>query len=290
VRFEFIQAEKANFPVTVLCRVLEVSSSGFYRWLHAQPSERQTTNEQLKIEIKSIHRESRGTYGSPRIHAELHARGIEIGRNRVARLMAELGVTGRRPRRFRKTTDSHHNHPIAPDLVARDFNPSAPNQLWAADITYIPTASGWAYLAVVLDLFSRRVIGWAIDEHMRTELVLEALDRALGTRGPDEGLVHHSDRGSQYASTKHREALERRGIRVSMGARGCAYDNAAVESFFATLKKDLVYRTNWLDPHQAAMAISEYIQVFYNRRRRHSTLGYMSPAEYEALHAVGLAA
>jgi putative transposase len=292
VRFEFIQAEKANFPITLLCRVLEVSCSGFYRWLDAQPSERQTENERLKIEIKSIHSESRGTYGSPRVHAELQARGFEIGRNRVARLMADLGVTGQRPRRFRKTTDSHHNHPIAPDLVARDFNPSAPNQLWAADITYIATASGWAYLAVVLDLFSRRVIGWAVDEHMRTELVLEALDRALGTRDHSEGLVHHSDRGSQYASSRHREELERRGIRVSMGARGCAYDNAVVESFFATLKKDLVYRTNWLDHHQAALAISEYIQVFYNRRRRHSTLGYMSPADYEALHAVevGLAA
>jgi transposase InsO family protein len=290
VRFEFIQVEQANFPVTVLCRVLEVSCSGFYRWLNAQPSERQSKNERLMIEIKAIHSESRGTYGSPRVHAELQSRGFEIGLNRVARLMAELGLTGQRPRRFRKTTDSHHSHPLAPDLVARDFNPSAPNQLWAADITYIATASGWAYLAVVLDLYSRRVIGWAIDDHMRTELVLEALDRALGTRERSEGLVHHSDRGSQYASARHRDELERRGIRVSMGAKGCAYDNAVVESFFATLKKDLVYRVNWLDQQQAALAISEYIQVFYNRRRRHSTLGYMSPADYEALHAVEVAA
>ena len=292
MRFELINAEKANFPVTVLCRVLEVSCSGFYRWLNAQPSERQTKDERLKIEIKAIHSESRGTYGSPRVHAELQARGFEIGLNRVARLMAELSITGQRPRRFRKTTDSHHDRTIAPDLVERDFNPSAPNQLWAADITYIPTASGWAYLAVVLDLFSRRVIGWAVDEHMGTELVLEALDRALGTREYGEGLVHHSDRGSQYASARHREELERRGIQISMGAKGCAYDNAVVESFFATLKKDLVYRTNWLDDREAALAISEYIQVFYNRRRRHSTLGYMSPADYEALHTaeVGLAA
>lgn len=187
------------------------------------------------------------------------------------------GAHRQRPRRFRKTTDSHHNHPIAPDLVERDFNPSAPNQLWAADITYIPTASGWAYLAVVLDLFSRRVIGWAVDEHMRTELVLEALDRALGTREHSESLVHHSDRGSQYASSRHREELERRAIRVSMGAKGCAYDNAVVESFFTTLKKDLVYRTNWLDPHQAALTISEYIQVFYNRRRRQFDFGLHEP-------------
>lgn len=290
MRFEFIQAEQANFPVTVLCRVLEVSCSGFYRWLNAQPSARQSKNERLMIEIKSIHSESRGTYGSPRVHAELRSRGFEIGLNRVARLMAELGLTGQRPRRFRKTTDSHHSHSLAPDLVARDFNPSAPNQLWAADITYIATASGWAYLAVVLDLYSRRVIGWAVDEHMRTELVLEALDRALGTREHGEGLIHHSDRGSQYASSRHRDELERRGIRVSMGAKGCAYDNAVVESFFATLKKDLVYRTNWLDQQQVALAISEYIQVFYNRRRRHSTLGYVSPVDYEALHAVEVAA
>lgn len=292
MRFEFIQAQKAHFPITLLCRVLEVSCSGFYRWLQAQPSERQTTNQRLTVEIKSIHRESRGTYGSPRIHAELRARGFECGRNRVARLMAETGVTGQRPRSFQKTTDSRHGHPRAPDLVNRNFNPSAPNQLWAADITYIATASGWTYLAVILDLFSRRVIGWAIDEHMRTELVLEALDRALNTRERAEGLVHHSDRGSQYASIKHREELERRGIRVSMGATGCAYDNAVVESFFATLKKELVYRTNWLDHRQAALAISDYILRFYNCRRRHSTLGYESPVAYETLHAaeVGLAA
>ena len=294
MRFEFIQAERANSPVTLLCRVLEVSCSGFYRWTHARtrPSPRRNVNERLAVEIRSIHGESRGTYGSPRVHAELRARGFEIGLNRVARMMADLGVTGQRPRRFRRTTDSHHSHPIAPDLVARDFNPSAPNQLWAADITYIATTSGWAYLAVVLDLFSRRVIGWAIAEHMRTELVLEALARALGTREHGEDLVHHSDRGSQYASTRHREELERRGIQVSMGARGCAYDNAAVESFFATLKKDLVYRVKWLDHHQASLAINEYIQVFYNRRRLHSTLGYMSPVDYEAMHAAeaGLAA
>jgi len=285
VRFEFIHAEKANFPIQVLCRVLEVSRSGYYRWRDAEPSEHSKQDEQLKLEIKAIHSESRGTYGSPRVHAELQAKGFEIGRNRVARIMAEEGITGRRPARFCKTTDSNHDKPIAPNLVERDFEPAAPNRIWAADITYIPTAAGWVYLAVVLDLFSRRVIGWAVADHMRTELVLEALDRALGTRDIGDDLIHHSDRGSQYASHRHREELERRGIMCSMSAKGCCYDNAVVESFFATLKKELVYRTNWLDYNEANMSIVEYIQVFYNCRRRHSTLGYVSPIEFEASHA-----
>ena len=285
MRFEFIHAEKANYPIRILCRVLQVSSSGYYRWRHAEPSERSNQDQRLNVEIRAIHSESRGTYGSPRVHAELQAKGFEIGRNRVARIMAEEGITGRRLPRFCKTTDSNHDHPIAPNLVERNFNPLAPNQLWAADITYIPTSSGWAYLAVVLDLFSRRVIGWAVADHMRSELVLEALDRALGTRDVGEQLVHHSDRGSQYASTQHRQELERRGISCSMSAKGCCYDNAVAESFFATLKKELVYRTNWIDYNEARMSIVEYIQVFYNCRRRHSTLGYVSPNEFEANHA-----
>ena len=284
VRFEFIHTEKANFPIQILCRVLEVSRSGYYRWRRAEPSKHSKQDEQLKVEIKAIHSESRGTYGSPRVHAELQAKGFEIGRNRVARIMAEEGVTGRRPARFCNTTDSNHDNPIAPNLVERKFNPVAPNQIWAADITYIPTASGWAYLAVVLDLFSRRVIGWVTADHMRTELVLEALERALGTREIEGELIHHSDRGSQYASHRHREALERRGIMCSMSAKGCCYDNAVVESFFASLKKELVYRTNWLDCDEANMAIGEYIQVFYNGRRRHSTLGYVSPNDFETSH------
>lgn len=285
MRFEFIHAEKANYPIRILCRVLEVSSSGYYRWRRAEPSEHSNQDQRLSVEIRAIHSESRGTYGSPRVHAELQAKGFEIGRNRVARIMAEEGITGRRPPRFCKTTDSRHDHPIAPNIVERDFNPPAPNQVWAADITYIPTTSGWAYLAVVLDLFSRRVIGWAVADHMRSELVLEALGRALGTRDVGEQLVHHSDRGSQYASTRHREELERRGISCSMSAKGCCYDNAVVESFFATLKKELVYRTNWIDYNEARMSIVEYIQAFYNCRRRHSTLGYMSPNEFEVSHA-----
>jgi putative transposase len=291
VRFELVHAEKANFPVTLLCKVLDVSTSGYYRWAkQRQPSPRALANERLRVEISAIHRESRGTYGSPRVHAELQQRGFEIGRNRVARLMAEQGLVGLRPRAFRRTTDSRHAKPIAPNLVEQCFDVERPNELWAADITYVWTGVGWMYLAVVLDLFSRRVVGWACAEHMRAELIVEALARALGVRDAGPGLVHHSDRGSQYASETYRSLLDERGIVCSMSAKGCCYDNAVVESFFATLKKELVYRTTWVDRETASLAISEYIQVFYNRMRLHSTLGYVSPAEYEERHQQGDAA
>lgn len=211
-------------------------------------------------------------------------RGFEHGRNRVARLMADIGLVGARPRRFRRTTGSAHSEPVAPNLVAQRFDASRPNELWAADITYVWTGAGWLYLAVVLDLFSRRVIGWAMAEHMRTELVVEALGRALGVREAGVDLMHHSDRGSQYASTKYRTLLDDRSIVCSMSAKGCCYDNAVVESFFATLKKELIYRSSWDDQLTASLAISEYIQAFYNHSRRHSTLGYLSPVEYEKQH------
>ena len=289
MRFELIHAEKANFPITMLCKVLDVSTSGYYRWLkqRRQPTARALANERMRVEISAIHRESRGTYGSPRVHAELKQRGFEVGRNRVARLMADQGLVGQRPRAFRRTTDSKHDQPVAPNLVAQQFDAKRPNELWAADITYIWTGAGWMYLAVVLDLFSRRVVGWACAEHMRAELVVEALARALGVRDAGAGLMHHSDRGSQYASKKYRSLLDDRGIVCSMSAKGCCYDNAVVESFFATLKKELVYQTMWADRETASLAISEYIQVFYNRTRLHSTLGYVSPAEYEEQHRRG---
>lgn len=284
MRFEFIHAEKACFPITILCRVLEVSTSGYYRWAKQRPSARAMEDERLRVEVAAIHRESRGTYGSPRVHAELQQQGFEIGRNRVARLMAEQGLVGQRPRAFRRTTDSKHGKPVAPNLVAQRFDVERPNELWAADITYIWTGAGWMYLAVVLDLFSRRVVGWACAEHMRAELVIEALARALGVRDTGPGLMHHSDQGSQYASEKYRTLLDESGIVCSMSGKGCCYDNAVVESFFATLKKELVYQTAWPDHETASLAISEYIQAFYNRKRLHSTLGYVSPVEYEERH------
>jgi putative transposase len=285
VRFEFIHAEKANFPVKLMCRLLEVSRSGYYRWRNAPPSRRAREDEKLKPKVAAVHAESGETYGSPRIHAELVEQGVEIGRNRVARLMREMGLCAVPEKRFRKTTDSSHGLGFAPDLVERDFRPTEPNRIWASDITYIWTDDGWVYLAVVLDLFSRRIVGWAMADHMRAELVLAALDRALSLREvASADLVHHSDRGSQYASDAFRKRLHSAGIKWSMGATGCCYDNAVAESFFATLKKELVHRTRYRDLPAARASINAYINCFYNSRRRHSALGYVSPAAFEAAH------
>lgn len=285
MKFEFIHAEKANFPIKLMCRVLEVSRSGYYRWRDAEPSERAREDSKLKPKIAAVHAESHETYGSPRIHAELVEQGIEIGRNRIARLMREMDLSAAPEKRFQKTTDSSHDLGFAPDLVGRDFDPTEPNRLWASDITYLWTDGGWIYLAVVLDLFSRRVVGWAIADHMRAELVLEALDRALSTREVvRKKLVHHSDRGSQYASGAFKKRLKAAGVKWSMGATGCCYDNAAVESFFATLKKELIYRNAYRDLAAARISINAYINCFYNSRRRHSALGYISPVTFEARH------
>ncbi len=282
--FERLHAERASFPLAAMCRVLEVSRSGYYRWLTAEPSERTREDDRLRPAVAAVHAESAGTYGSPRVHAELVDLGFEIGRHRVARLMREQGLSGVAPRRFRRTTDSKHNLGFAPDLVQREFNPTEPNRVWASDITYVWTDDGWAYLAVVLDLFSRKVVGWAIAEHMRADLVLDALDRALATRELGDDLVHHSDRGGQYASGDFRKRLDDAGVGWSMSGTGCCYDNAVAESFFATLKKELVYRTAYRNLDAARASVSAYINLFYNSRRRHSTLGYLSPAAFEAAH------
>ena len=282
--FEFIDAEKADYPIAMLCRVLGVSRSGYYRWKSAPPSERSTEDAKLKPVIAAIFAENHETYGSPRVHAELRDLGFEIGRQRVARLMREMGLYALPERRFRRTTDSGHSLGFAPDLVERDFEPDEPNRVWASDITYVWTDEGWVYLAVIIDLFSRKVVGWSIADHMRADLVLEALDRALTTRETDDKLVHHSDRGSQYASHAFRERLDAAGIAWSMGATGCCFDNACAESFFATLKKELVHRKQYRDLAAARADISNYINLFYNSRRRHSALGYVSPAAYEAAH------
>lgn len=284
MRFEFIHAEKANFPVKVMCRVLEVATSGYYRWRKAKPSVRTREDAKLKPQIAAVHAESHETYGSPRVHAELVERGIKVGRHRIARLMRAMGLSAAPAKRFRVTTDSKHGRGFAPDLVQRDFDPAEPNRLWVSDITYLWTDESWAYLAVVLDMFSRRVVGWAVADHMRDELVLDALDRALSLREAGDDLVHHSDRGGQYASADFRARLDANGIAWSMGATGCCYDNAAAESFFATLKKDLVHRCSYRDAAAARRSISEYINLFYNSRRRHSSLGYLSPIAYEAAH------
>jgi transposase InsO family protein len=243
---------------------------------------------ELRSQIRGIHAASRGTYGSPRVHAQLLRDDVQVGKRRVERLMREGGLRGKVRRRFRRTTDSEHALPIAPNTLDRQFDVKAPDQAWASDITYIPLAAGhFTYLAVVIDLFSRRVVGWAMAEHLRTELVEGALDAALGARQPAPDMIHHSDRGCQYASTAYRKKLEELGIRASMSRRGDCYDNAVVESFFGTLKQELVRDARWSTHAEARAVIHDYIEVFYNRRRLHSTNDYRSPADFEAEQCVG---
>ncbi len=283
MRFAFIDAEKAFYPVRMLCRVLEVAASGYYAWRKRGPSKRAQEDAVLGPRLVAAHHANREVYGSPRLCLEMRAQGFEVGRARVARLMRQHGLAASPPKRFRKTTDSAHAHPTAPNILQRDFTADAPNRVWTADITYVWTREGWLYLAVVLDLFSRRVVGWATAEHLRVELALAALEMALGLRHPELGaLTHHSDRGVQYAATDYRKALAGGGIVCSMSRKGDCWDNAVAESFFATLKKELIHRDDWATRTQAHAALGEYIALFYNARRRHSYLGYVSPVEYEA--------
>ncbi len=281
MRFEFIRAEKARYPVAALCRVLQVCRSGFYAWLSRGESVRERRDRELLRLIREAFEASRQTYGSPRVFEELRDRGVPVGRRTIERLMREAGITPPRRRKFRKTTDSDHPFVTAANLLDRDFSSSAPNQRWSTDITYVWTSEGWLYLAVVMDLFSRRIVGWSMRKTLARELVLSALHMALYGRNPATGLIHHSDRGSQYASGDYQKELSRRGIVCSMSRRGDCWDNAVVESFFATLKRELVYRHHFGTRAQAIQAIFEYIEVFYNRQRRHSHLGYLSPEQFE---------
>jgi putative transposase len=281
VTFQFIRDHCEYFPVRLMCRVLEASPSGFYDWLRRPESRRAAEDRTLVEKIQAVHSESRQTYGSPRVHASLKAEGYQIGRNRVARLMRENDIRPRTKRKFKVTTDSRHDHPIAPNLLDRQFTVAAPNTVWLADLSYIWTREGWLYLAVVLDLFSRQVVGWAMDERMPQELTLAALDMALKRRQPLPGLMHHSDRGSQYAAGAYQKRLTEHGIVCSMSRKGNCWDNAPMESFFHTLKTELVHHRDYLTRDQARRDIFEYIEVFYNRQRRHSTLGYLSPAQFE---------
>lgn len=278
------------YPVSLMCSALRVSRSGFYAWRRRQPSKRAREDARLAAEIRTVHQQARGTYGSPRVHFELQQRAFQVGRHRVARLMREQGLTALFKRRFRHTTDSTHNDPIAANRLNRQFDVEGPDRVWATDITYLWTDQGWLYLAVVLDLYSRRVVGWSMAEHLRSELVLGALEMALGQRAPRDGLLHHSDRGCQYASSAYREALSQAGIVCSMSRKGDCWDNAVVESFFGTLKSELVHRRRFATRLAARTAVFEYIEVFYNRQRRHSYLGYLSPAEYEQRFEQRLAA
>ena len=267
-----------------MCRVLGVSASGFYARRKRPPSARSVSDAALTERIREVHKTSRQTYGSPRVHAELRAQGESVCLNRIARLMRRNDISARNRKRFVRTTDSDHNDPIAPNELNREFQTEEPNRAWVGDITYIATSEGWLFLAVVLDLFSRRVVGWAMADNMRKELVMSALDMALGSRELSGKLISHSDRGSQYTSDTHRQRLKDRRITCSMSRRGNCWDNAVAESFFGTLKTELIHRKIWRSRNEAREAVYEYIEVFYNRKRRHSTLGYVSPAEFERNH------
>jgi putative transposase len=265
-----------------MCRALSVKRSSFYAWERRPPSDRALEDAWLTEKIKQLHRASRGVYGSPRIHAELRLRhDVRVSRKRVERLMRAAAISGLAPRRRRRTTIRVQGVRVADDLVERRFRPPAPNLLWLADITYLRTWEGWLYLAAVQDAYSRAIVGWSMAEHMRAQLVVDALAMALARRRPERGLIHHSDQGSQYVSLGFGQAARDAGIAISMGSRGDAYDNAVAESFFATLKKELIHRHSWPTRRELGSAVFEYIEAFYNRERRHSTLSMLSPAEYE---------
>ena len=281
MRFRFVDAEKARYPISLLCRCLAVSRSGYYAWRTRSASTWAQEDARLKIEIAASHSASLQTYGSPRILRDLREEGHRVSRKRVARLMRDLGLEGRRKRRFRATTDSRHRFPVAPNVLMRDFDIDAPNTAWVTDITYLATLEGWLYLAVILDLFSRRVVGYAMSERIDRELVLEALRKALLSRPEARDLVHHSDRGSQYASHDYRDALDEAGIMCSMSRRGNCWDNAVAESFFGTLKMELLYELPLQTRSATRSAVADYIETFYNVRRRHSSLDYQSPVEFE---------
>jgi putative transposase len=266
-----------------MCRVLSVSRSGFHAWLKRPASQRQLADARLSEQITQIHRDSRGTYGAPRVHAELRFRGIHVSRKRVERLMHKAGLSGLIRRKRGRTTIGVPGVRVAGDLVERDFNPPRPDLLWVADITYASSWEGWLYIAVVIDCFSRRVVGLAIADHLRAELVVDALQQALSRRRPGRGLIHHSDQGSQYVSLAFGQHCRGNGIALSMGSKGDCYDNAVCEAFFKTLKQELVGRRSWPTKHELRLAVFEYIEVFYNRRRRHSTLAYHTPEGYESL-------
>ena len=280
--FRLIRAEKANHHVRTMCRVLGVSVSGYYAWCSRPPSARALGDLDLSRSIRRIHEASRGTYGRPRVHAELRYEGIRCSGKRVARLMREAGICGIPARRWRRgLTRRRAGVAPHPDLVERRFSAPAPDRLWVADVSYIPTAEGWLYLATILDCFSRSIVGWSMASHLRTELVVDALDMATSRRRPAPGLIHHSDQGSQYIALAFTRRMRASGIAGSMGSVGDALDNAAAESFFATLKRELVHRHRFPTRAAARTAVFEFIEVFYNRKRLHSSIGYRSPVEFE---------
>lgn len=283
MRFRWIHQEREQFEVSIMCQVLQVSRSGYYAWVDRPPSEREQRQKEQIDAIRAVHEASFGTYGSPRIHAELAEKQIEVCVNTVAKLMKQAQIRSIMHRKFVvRTTDSNHDLPVAPNLLDRQFTADLPDQKWCCDITYIPTGQGFLYLAAVLDLCSRRIVGWSMADHLRTELCLDAMEMAFKSRRPDEDLIHHSDRGVQYASVDYSRLLQAQNVTVSMSRKGDCYDNAAMESFWGTLKTELVHHQDYPTQEQARQSIFRYIECWYNRKRRHSAIGYKSPEQFEA--------
>jgi transposase InsO family protein len=278
--------EKANYPVTVLCHVLQVSSSGYYAWVGRPPSVRSKRLQQLAVKVRAAHGKSGGRYGSPRVLRVLRGQGEVVSEKTVAKVMRTEGIVGRKKRRYKVTTDSRNTERIADNLLNRDFRASAPDEVWVTDVTAIWSIAGWVYLAAILDLFSRRVVGWATSEHNDTDLALAALNRAIAARNPPPGLIHHSDRGSPYGSDAYHEALESRGFVPSMARKGDCWDNAVAESFFSTFKAECVDGKTYADYAAVTREAAGYIDRFYNPTRLHSTLDYVSPMQYELTHAL----
>ena len=282
MKYAFIEQQRKHYAVALMCRVMEVSESGYYVWRKRPESRRSSGNRQLLVQIRLVFAEARGAYGSIRVHRELKAQGTACGLNRVARLMRLEGLRAKGSKKFRATTDSSHHKPVAPHLLQRNFAVATPNTVWAGDITYLWTGQGWLYLAVVIDLFSRKVVGWAVSSAIDSALVVLAFERAIVRRRPDKGLMFHSDRGVQYASELFRHKLQQVGAVQSMSRKGNCWDNSVVESFFHSLKVERMHGQRFATKNEVEQEVFEYIERFYNRNRRHSTLGYVSPDEYEA--------
>ena len=280
-RFSFIDAHKKIYPIESLCRVMQVSSGGYRSWRTRPMSQRQRDDMVLLVHIREQYKLSMQSYGRPRMTEELQELGFDVSHHRVGRLMRQNGIKAVRTRKHKVTTDSNHSFNIAPNLLDRKFTASGPNQKWAGDITYIWTSEGWLYLAVILDLYSRRIIGWAASNRMKRDLVIRALEMAVALRQPPKGCIHHTDRGSQYCSNDYQKVLKKHDFQVSMSGRGDCYDNAVVETFFKTLKAELIWHNTWTTRRQTEIALFEYINGFYNPRRRHSTLGGKSPLAFE---------
>ena len=283
MRFQFIAEHRDEFPVILMCKVLDVSPSGYYAWRRRPPSAREMANQKLIEKIKIVYNENHGVYGSPRIYRELKDQGVACSENRIARLMRLRELQAKQTKRFKTTTKRNKADPVAPNLVQQDFTADEPDQIWLADITYIATLEGWLYLAAILDLYTRRIVGWAMSDRMTSDLTLAALQMALLQRQPDAGLIHHSDQGSQYTAQVYQALLKDHGIRASMNGAGSWYDNAPMESFFGTLKSELVHHCVYHTRDEARADVFYYIESFYNRRRRHSALDYLSPEVYEQL-------